>query len=236
MHERRANGTTPSIRSLEVYDRLWATRDFELTTFWHRSVFLGAFLTLSYTGYGALCLKMLETESLGAFWRAGNLFAIGIACFGIIISALWVLMAKGSKAWYEWQETAISVFVHDIAPGTAFERKAIREVAAFKIGWEAAFRKRWETVGKDTCYFSVNGGPFSVSKITICIGQLSLMGWSIVGVGHLALLMLNRKAVYACLMQSGVIILGFMLILFSAVFVLFFLRHHVASGVCASNK
>lgn len=236
MHEQKAKGTTPSIRPLEVYNRLWASRDFELTTFWQRSIFLGAFLTLSYTGYGALCLKFLKPESVGAFWQTGNLFAIGIACFGMILSALWILMAKGSKAWYEWQETAISAFVHDIAPRSAFEDEYVQEVAAFKIGWTEAFRKRWEIIGKDTHYFSSNGGPFSVSKITICIGQLSLIGWSIVGVGHLALLVLSRTTIHAYLMESGIIVLGFVSVLFSATYVLFFLRRHVASGVLDPNK
>lgn len=236
MHEQNAKESTPSIRPLEVYNRLWASRDFELTTFWQRSIFLGAFLTLSYTGYGALCLKLLKTESVGLSWWAGNLFAIGIACFGMILSALWILMAKGSKAWYEWQEAAISAFVHDIAPKSAFEGEYVQEVAAFKIGWTEAFRNRWKDFGKDTRYLSTHGGPFSVSRITICIGQLSLIGWSIVGVGHLALLMLSHTTVHTCLVESGIIVLGFMLVLFSAIYVLFFLRRHVASGVLDPNK
>ena len=166
----------PKIGTLEVYKRLLETRDFELTTFWQRSIFLGTFLSLSYTGYGALGLKLLETKGGEAIWQVGNLFAIVIACFGIIVSTLWILMAKGSKLWYEWQETAISAFVHGLAPKSAFDADYIQDAAAFKIGWTAEFDNRWREVKKDNFLFSPNGGPFSVSKVTICIGQFSLMG------------------------------------------------------------
>ena len=151
----------PKIGTSEVYKRLLETRDFELTTFWQRSIFLGTFLSLSYTGYGALGLKLLEAKGGEAIWQVGNLFAIVIACFGIIVSALWILMAKGSKLWYEWQETAIVAFTHDLAPDSAFD-KSVREMVAFKIGWTAEFDNRWREIKKDKFLFSPNGGPFSV--------------------------------------------------------------------------
>ena len=91
------------------------------------------------------------------------------------------------------------------------------------IGWTEAFRNRWKEFGKDTRYLSTNGGPFSVSRITICIGQLSLIVWSLVGVDHLALLMLSHTTVHTYLVESGIIVLGFMLVLFSAIYLLFFL-------------
>lgn len=224
----------PKIGTSEVYNRLWVTRDFELTTFWQRSIFLGTFLTLSYTGYGALCLKLFETKGVGALWQAGNFFAIGIACFGIIVSALWILMAKGSKLWYEWQETAIVAFTDDIAPKSAFD-KDVREMAAFKIGWTAKFDNRWRDVKKDKSFLSPNGGPFSVSKVTICIGQLSLIGWVLIGISHLVLLTIGRQKAIDWITGVRGGLVGWIILFSVFIFVFYVLRQCVESSVLSKK-
>lgn len=235
MSDNGNDNTNPEIDSLDIYKRLWASRDFELTTFWQRSIFLGTFLTLSYTGYGALCLKLFETKGGEAIWQAGNLFAIVIACFGIIVSTLWILMAKGSKMWYEWQETAISAFVHDIEPDV-FENEKVRDAAAFKIGWTDAFDNRWREVKKDNFLFSPNGGPFSVSKVTICIGQFSLMGWILVGTFHLMVLAIGCQAEFGKFLSTrGMTIGGCALLGVTVFFVFFVLRRYVESSVLSKK-
>lgn len=226
----------PKIGTLEVYKRLLETRDFELTTFWQRSIFLGTFLSLSYTGYGVLGLKLLETKGGEAIWLVGNLFAIVIACFGIIVSTLWILMAKGSKLWYEWQETAISAFVHGLAPKSAFDADYIQDAAAFKIGWTAEFDNRWREVKKDNFLFSPNGGPFSVSKVTICIGQFSLMGWILVGTFHLMVLAIGCQAEFGKFLSTrGMTIGGCALLGVTVFFVFFVLRRYVESSVLSKK-
>lgn len=234
MSDNGNGNANPKIDSPDVYKRLWANRDFELTTFWQRSVFLGTFLTLSYTGYGALCLKLFETKGVGALWQAGHFFAIGIACFGIIVSALWILMAKGSKLWYEWQETAIVAFTDDIAPESAFD-KGVREMAAFKIGWTAKFDNRWRDVKKDKSFLSPNGGPFSVSKVTICIGQLSLIGWVLIGISHLVLLTIGRQKAIDWItgVRSGLV--GWIVLFSVFIFVFYVLRQCVESSVLSKK-
>ncbi len=47
---------------------------------------------------------MLEKASLFAY---ANLLAFSIGVIGIIFSCLWIMMGKGSKAWYERYENAI---------------------------------------------------------------------------------------------------------------------------------
>lgn len=37
----------------DLYEQYWRCRDFEIKNLWQRSVFLGAFLILCFTGYGA---------------------------------------------------------------------------------------------------------------------------------------------------------------------------------------
>lgn len=235
MSDNGNGNANPKIDSLDVYKRLWANRDFELTTFWQRSIFLGTFLTLSYTGYGALCLKLLETKGGEAIWQVGNLFAIVIACFGIIVSTLWILMAKGSKLWYEWQETAISAFVHDLAPKSTFGADYIQEAAAFKIGWTGAFDNRWRDVKKDKSFLSPNGGPFSVSKITICIGQLSLIGWVLIGISHFVLLTIGRQKAIGWITGVRGGFVGWIILFSVFIFVFYVLRQCVESGVLSKK-
>ena len=222
----------------DVYERLWHCRDFELKNFWQRSVFLGTFLTLSYIGYGMLCMKavipLLSTREYGLPWEVINLFAVGLSCFGLIFSALWILMAKGSKMWYEWQEKAIVAFVRGYTPNSAFEDEAVRTVADFGIGWTADFDREWKNVKKDHFYHSCAGGPFSVSKITICIGQISLLGWLLIGCFHLILLALDQTKL-RCLFGTHSFVWGGLLFACVVAGILFVLRQHVRSDVLTSK-
>lgn len=238
MNKQTHDTSSRQIGVRDVYERFWACRDFELRNFWQRSIFLGAFLTLSYVGYGTFCLKMLipmlTAKTFGNCWVVAHLFAIGIVCFGLIVSALWVLMAKGSKMWYEWQEKAIVAFVHGYAPNSAFESRAIKDVSDFGIGWTPAFDKEWADVKKDCRYRSPFGGPFSVSKITICIGQLSLFSWLLLGCAHVLLLMVDQEKACQILEVHG-FVWGGLLLSLTVAFILFFLRQHVKSDALSTK-
>ena len=160
----------------DVYERAWQCRDFELTNFWQRSAFLGTFMVLTYAGYGALCLALFGCEGpLSANrWLLFNGFAVGVALFGALFSALWILMAKGSKAWFEWHEAAINALQAEL-PEAAFGLEEVKNLAAFQVMKLPAFKHHWHKSGRNTCYLSTNNGPFSVSRITICLGQISLI-------------------------------------------------------------
>ena len=93
----------------EIYERLWECRDFELSTLWQRSVFLGAFMLAAYAGYGVLILNAIGTAK-GVKWTLLNLMAMGVCWLGVVLAALWIMMLKGSKTWYEIYETAIDDF------------------------------------------------------------------------------------------------------------------------------
>lgn len=164
---------------MDIYETLWRCRDFELSSFWQRAVLIGSFMVVAYAGYGALCLCALETSFPKGRWALFHLLAIGIACFGWIASALWILMAKGSKGWYERNEAALAAF------SEKEEMFASPEVARF-AGFRAHFDKRTlqRSAPLDNDFLSCAGGRFSVSKVTICLGQLSLMGWIALAIAH----------------------------------------------------
>lgn len=100
----------------DFYEQYWKCRDFEITTLWQRSIFLGTFLALCFTAYGAYFGKAFILENTNLFLYCYNdplgkifehVIADVLALIGVVSSMLWIAMAKGSKAWYERYEKAI---------------------------------------------------------------------------------------------------------------------------------
>ena len=92
---------------LEVYNALYKAYADEIRNLWQRSIFLGAFMTLAWGGYGALQLKFI-TRKCGEFDMATYYIAsLGICATIMILSLLWIAMAKGSKFVQEAHERHI---------------------------------------------------------------------------------------------------------------------------------
>lgn len=208
---------------LDVHQTIWRCRDFELTYLWQRSIFLTAFLVLCYTGYGFLLLESIKTffdnsnvngVNISSFI---NLFILFLSCIGIIFSTLWIKMAKGSKAWYERYESAISVIEQD----KSFIRKRAMPIAAFQ--YTELIKERPPI---DSSLFSMNAGPYSPSKINIAIGQISLIIWMLIGVFHLLwqfvcfsfLIIKINKVIDALIFIVGFV---FMLVILISIFIYF---------------
>lgn len=157
----------------DMYMRLWANRDFEISHVWQRAIFLTAFLIACFAGYGGLLLAVITPGKSIVDSSLTNGVAFLIAFVGLIVSLLWIMMAKGSKMWYENYERAIEAF-----------RKAYSE-EAFDLNGEVTKVAGMEL--SDICNYSpptlsdwmwsTKGGNFSVSRINIFIGQLSAMIW-----------------------------------------------------------
>ncbi len=102
-----------------------------------------------------------------------NVIAILISLVGIILSILWIAMAKGSKAWYEAYENAIDHFSREL--GLPSEDKMKKYVIPAK--------------GKmNSCLFSTKAGAYSPSKINIVIGWVSFVIWCLTTIIHVVLL------------------------------------------------
>ncbi len=86
-------------------NRVWQCRDFEIQHFWQRSGFLATFIVLIYTGYGAFWGNILVEETNTKMIH--HFISIGVLFLGCIFSSLWIMMAKGSKYWYEIYEKKI---------------------------------------------------------------------------------------------------------------------------------
>lgn len=219
----KANQSKDDINPYNVYCMLWKCRDFELSTLWQRSVFLGAFLIASYTGYGAIILKLMDATEANRLYI--HFSAIGVSCFGILFAALWILMMKGSKAWYEHYEAAINTFVECYSD--SFKGLRDKKHAAFGIAEEADFLRNLEK--RDFAYFSVRAGKFSVSKIAIGVGQISLIGWILIAIAHLALLILPPRFL-ALILGYHLPEIALTLFLFTITLVVFCFRNHFKSS------
>ena len=168
-------------------DRLYACRDLEIKNLWQRSIFLASFLVLCYTAYGALIGNILGQYRLAdeKIWQY-NTAIILLSFVGIILSVLWICMAKGSKAWQEVYEDAIGKFEEQYLSKDIPKDFRSKELSG-------CHDKR------DLCLFSVNGGPYSPSKINIVIGQISLIIWSCIPIGHFLYLMIcYSQAITEC--------------------------------------
>lgn len=166
------------IGNIDIYKTLWKCRDFEIDHVWQRAVFLSAFLLACYAGYGGLILGLATNDNVRISFPAANLIAFALACVGLILSLVWIMMAKGSKAWYEHYEHAIEAFEkrnrhafeYDVWPRGVMDIHAMRD---------------FETPSTSSWLWNTKGGSYSVAKINIVIGHISTVIWGILIATHL---------------------------------------------------
>ncbi|MBE6382757.1 MAG: hypothetical protein E7049_07075 [Lentisphaerae bacterium] len=167
----------------DIYKGLWKCRDFELAHYWQRSVFLTAFLLACYAGYGALIAQCATAETVKLPIGIVNGIAFGICVVGIILSLLWIMMAKGSKAWYEIYEAAISAFVDRYAKTREAFAEDLANVAGFYIRDVGEF----EQPKKSDWLWNSVGGRYSVSRINVALGHLSVVIWFGLAIVHISI-------------------------------------------------
>ena len=164
----------------DFYKNLWKCRDFELEHYWQRAIFLTAFMLACYAGYGTLIVQCVTSESLRLPFLVVNGIAFAMCIVGILLSLLWIMMAKGSKSWYEDYEAAINAFVKRYRETDAFEGD-LGEIAGFNIRWCSDFQKP----PRSDWLWSSSGGKYSVSRINVAIGHLSTVIWMLLAILHI---------------------------------------------------
>lgn len=196
-----------------IYKGLWKCRDLEIQMLWTRLTLLGAIMALTYTGYGVLLMKMLDSPP--PHWTTFNLLAILTCACGMVFSCLWVTTAKGSKRWYEQYETALGYFQE--MNRRSFERFDNGNLVLSYLDFnksELVARRQPE----DSSLWTSVGGRFSVSKIPIVFGQISLVGWCALSFLHLGAIYLGKPMVKKLLDELGLQFGAFMIM--AAIFVI----------------
>lgn len=172
--------STISLR--DMYFRICQCRDFEISHVWQRAIFLTAFMLGCFTAYGTVLKSFAKTNLLTSF--ALNFLALAISMVGIIVSLFWILMAKGSKAWYELYESTISAFACGCTAGYGKTDSML-----VKNEWREFIKAAGvEEKSRNRNYFSTNGGAFSVSRINVAIGIFGFFIWFLIGSFHILLI------------------------------------------------
>ena len=193
----------------DLYEQYWRCRDFEIKNLWQRSIFLGAFLILCFTGYGAFFSKAFfdKDNQLIYFdeecWKC-HIFAMLIALLGVVFSRLWICLAKASKAWVEVYETAIRAIEKKLS-----KNNILKNYIAFQYDNLPFYPQK----GKhkfDTSLHSFKGGAFSPSRINIIIGYVALWAMSLSFANHCVMLQILK---YPCHLIWSVILCFILLVL-----------------------
>lgn len=163
----------------DAYQRLESNRDFEIKHVWQRAIFLTAFLIACFAGYGGLVIAAITPGKSLISLTTANGIAFAIAFVGMVISLLWIMMAKGSKMWYENYENAIEAFRKSYA-SNAFD-SGVDKISGMNLfdiqGYIPPDTSDW--------IWSTKGGRYSVSRINIFIGQVSLLIWAVILIIHI---------------------------------------------------
>lgn len=187
--------TVEKVTIRDVWENLWHCRNFELEHFWHRSAFLSGMLLAGFTAYGCL----VGNSSSLTDWCSLRKFVLceAVCLLSATFSVLWILMAKASKYWYEKYESAILALMGWTENKKLFDDSVYLNegkkhcIAGFGYAEIPGYNDEWKEDRKsDDNIWSTKRGAFSPSKITIFIGQLSLIVWLLLGVGHLVVLTL----------------------------------------------
>ena len=162
-----------SIDEKTVYEKLWQCRNLEIEHYWHRMVFMTAFMLLCFATYGGFFIACIDRDRIITF-PLFNLIGIVISLIGVFMSLLWVMMGKGSKAWYEEYENVIKAFVKD-RPDVCFS------------GLRYDMIESKEPMVLNNFLLNTKAGNYSVSRIGIALGHLSLLIWAGLTLSHILL-------------------------------------------------
>ena len=204
---------TDRITMRSVYSCLWQCRDLEIQMLWTRLTLLGAFMGLTYARYGALILKGLDGIRS---WEVFNLVAIDASAFGFLFSILWTTTAKGSKAWFERYEAMLAYFQKTYREHGLFESVPDEDLILSYLDFDKrCIRRHLQPV--DSNLLSQHAGAYSVSKIPIVMGQVSMLAWGVIGLAHFVACVAGRSSVRIFVQGSNPHVLALLMIVAVAV-------------------
>ncbi|MBP5368964.1 MAG: class I SAM-dependent methyltransferase [Bacteroidales bacterium] len=207
-----------------ILENFYRCRDFELSSFWQKSIFLFGFLSLCFAGYGALLLKTADNNVNSNYLYECML---GICVLGIVLSYIWIAMCKGSKAWYEVYEKTIYQLETEIFSSEKDLEKYVEGLCTKQ------FRDKMDM----KLFNNYDGGQYSPSKINILIGDILLIIWilcAILCVGNIIGIYISNNTIQIInYLISGLIIIGIGIVLYKFPR---FLKEKVKSSVLSEKN
>lgn len=195
--EENCNNNNKETEMLKKYEIIYTAYADEIRNLWQRSIFLGAFMVLVWSGYGALQLKFIEkVEKLPLNATNGNGFniemyyncaSLGLCAVIIVLSLLWIAMAKGSKFVQEAHEAHIEDF--NFCENDTKKLFCKLESYEYKTHQDNYSDKDKKEINKDLNPNLFFGGAlkayrYSPSKINIALGFFSAIVAFILSVIH----------------------------------------------------
>ena len=165
---------------LKIYELLYKAYADEIKNLWQRSIFLGAFIVLVWTGYGALQLKFIARECDKFNADLYHFASLGLCAVIIILSLLWVAMAKGSKFVQEAHERHIKDLNFDTLNKVDIDTmKNQRLFCDLDIYYNKLVRDK-----KISVWHPLKAYRYSPSRINIALGWLSVIVSIVLGIIH----------------------------------------------------
>lgn len=161
----------------ELRQYYYKIRKFEIQNLWQRSILLATFTVILFSGYGGLIEKLISIEKDKA--TVIHFICCCLSTLGSIFAIIWVMMAKGSKAWYEIYEDKI----HDI------EHNHLR--------WDDKYCLSGGKLERlNNSLWSQKAGAYSASRINILLGQVLRIVWLVIFCSHILLLIMHLYFTY----------------------------------------
>ena len=161
---------------IQMYKILYQAYADEIKNLWQRSIFLGAFMVLVWTGYGTLQLKFIE-KACQKDDTSYLIASLGLCGVIIILSLLWIAMAKASKFVQEAHEEHINTLKFDV-----IEKDKKRLFCDLNI-----YESKLDEKQKLSAICPLQAYRYAPSKINIALGWVSLLVGFILLVFHIYL-------------------------------------------------
>ena len=155
---------------LKLRETFYSCRNFEINNLWQKSVLLTAFFVLDFTVYVNIVAKLFDIEMNSQTAVVLHEICSALGIIGIVFSIIWIMMAKGSKAWYELYEAAICGIERD---------------KELKIPEEYIMGEIYSAKPIDNKILTNNAGSYSPSKLNIVVGRILLIIWIVIYFIHL---------------------------------------------------
>lgn len=199
-------------RKTYIIDKLFEGYNREINTLWQRSVFLAAFITGVAVIYGNMLEKAIGLKSINrTLFLSYTVMLSVVSLIGILLSLLWIFMSKASKANCEIYELKIGAmskkfeidavmctekmdkdsFIDETGVEPSLLGHVNHKIVAEYIGYTSLPENK---------FFSLNAGPYSVSRINILLGYIFLIFWFVILSLHLQnwVVTINRNIINSC--------------------------------------
>lgn len=198
----------------DIRDTFYQLRNFEISNLWQRSIFLSALLVLFFTTYAYLASEIIKQPESPSNLLL-NEICCGIALCGFAFSIIWIMMAKGSKAWYEVYERRI---------GDIESENELMIDKDYRMGADCT---PW---GLDSNLFTKTAGAYSVSKLNIMIGLFLMIIWfAILTIHYISAIIIFFNEAFNCVINS--IVFTLIPVFFLVIFITAICNMWAKSGV-----